>query len=234
MKKYSILLAGLFFAMNLQAQPASRQARYYEAYQRNDLEQLKSVIREMETEAPEATLAIAKAKYGAVGACLARQDEAAAKQLLDEAARHTRKLLKENAGAEAHALYAGILGMKIALSPAKGPFLGGQAGKHAARALELEPDNPFVRMHHSNNLFYTPPAFGGDLQKAVEGFRMACQGFEAQGTGDNWPYLQCLAMLGQALQADGQIDAARSAYRKALAAAPEFSWVKNQLLPALE
>ena len=58
MKKYSILLAGLFFAMNLQAQPASRQARYYEAYQRNDLEQLKSVIREMETEAPEATLAI--------------------------------------------------------------------------------------------------------------------------------------------------------------------------------
>ena len=239
MKKYFILWISLLAVVAAAAQPASREARYYQAYQKNNLAQLKAIIQEMEAEYrqapnPVAALALAKAKYGDVGACFAHQDEASAEQLLDEAAKQTKKLLKEGGGAAAHALYSGILGMKVALAPLKGPFLGAQASKNAARAMELEPDNPFVRLQHSNNLFYTPPAFGGDLQKAIEGFRLACQGFEAQGTEHNWAYLQCLAMLGQALHADGQKDNAHSAYQKALAAAPEFSWVKDKLLPELE
>lgn len=239
MKKYLILLIGITAFATLHAQMDSPQARYYDAYQANGLEQLKTVIREMEAEYAESptaanALAVARAKYGAVGACFAHQDEESAKQLLAEAAKLTKKLLKEDGGAEAHALHAGILGMKIALSPVKGPFLGPQAGKQAARAMELEPDNPFVRLQHSNNLFYTPPAFGGDLQLAIQGFQAAALGFEAQGTENNWPYLQCLAMLGQAQQADGQREAARSTYQKALATAPGFRWVRDELLPALE
>lgn len=90
------------------------------------------------------------------------------------------------------------------------------------------------RQQHSSNLFYTPPAFGGGLQQAIQGFQAAAPGFEAKGTENNWPYLQCLAMLGQAQQADGQREAARATYQKALATAPGFRWVRDELLPALE
>jgi len=50
----------------------------------------------------------------------------------------------------------------------------------------------------------------------------------------NWGYLDALAWLGKTYARLDDFESAISTYNKALQIEPEFSWVKNGLLPAVE
>ena len=81
------------------------------------------------------------------------------------------------------------------------------------------------------------PAFaGGSKEKAVDSFREALKLFEAGGDIGpcNWRYLNTMVLLGQVLEKMGDNNGARDAYRMALQRAPDFQWVRDELLPETE
>ena len=131
---------------------------------------------------------------------------------------------------------AAVLGVKIARSPWKGMFLGMQSSRHAGKAVAGGPNRPVVLARRGANLFWTPAAFGGDLKQAVRTLEQSVARYEAeQGRTDwDWTYLETLAVLGQAYQQNDQKPQALAVYQKALRHAPDFAWVKYQLLPKVQ
>jgi len=228
------------FATGLHAQPgfAELNLQFFHAYIASDLAQWQSGIERLEKaleadpENDRLRYRLAHAAYGAVGACLATDDEKSADRLLDLAEKHLKKLLKKDDGvAEYHALMAGVYGLQIALSPMKGMFLGPKSSRHVDRALSLDPACADAHFQQGASLLNTPAMWGGDAEAGAAALEQACRLYEQTGDSHSWPYLNALAMLGQAYQELGRKDAARDTYHKALAIAPEFSWVKYVLLP---
>ncbi len=140
--------------------------------------------------------------------------------------------------AEAYALLASAYGRQIGLNPAKGIVLGRRAQKALKKAAQLAPDNPRVVLCTAIRDFNTPGMFGGSKEKGLQGFQRAAELFAREELSDPiqpaWGHSRTYAWLGLAYQDRGELAPARAAFAKALAINPEFSWVKNVLLPELE
>ncbi len=138
---------------------------------------------------------------------------------------------------EGYALLGSIMGWKSGLKPMQAMFLGPKSTNMVAKAKEMEPDNPRVTMIAAISDYNTPKMFGGDPERAKEGFKKAATLFEREEVADPlmpaWGHEETYAWLGQALVADGAIEEARAAYEKALEINPEYGWVKFMLLPKL-
>ncbi len=211
---------------------------FYEAYifaSVNKWEQgLKNLKAEYDTsESPELLWELAKAEYGVIGACIANENEAAAKKHLKMADQYLTKYLKQYPeAAAANALKSGLLGYKIAFAPMKGIWLGPQSSKYLKKAFEYDDQHPKVWYHKGMYLFHTPSAFGGDLEGSIDHLKKAIAiSASKECTDYNWEYLESHAWLGQALAKNGQKVEARVVYQKAFEIEPEFSWVKYVLLP---
>ena len=74
------------------------------------------------------------------------------------------------------ALYGSILGQMIAANPPNVLAHAGTAERVTRLALELEPGNQMARLTLGLALLNTPPAFGGDPERAVEEIRTAFAG----------------------------------------------------------
>jgi tetratricopeptide (TPR) repeat protein len=97
----------------------------------------------------------------------------ASKRWLDTAIGDAQKAIAINDHlAEAHALLADLYGAKItgALS---GMHFGPKANAEAARAFQLDANNAFAYAVQGRKYFFTPSAFGGDIDKAIESFKRA-------------------------------------------------------------
>ncbi len=137
--------------------------------------------------------------------------------------------------AEAWALLGSVLGDRIggALSAIR---LGSKASEALEKAYELAPQNPRVALQRGIGFFFTPGAFGGGKDKAELELRRARALFEADAGNPatvGWGYLDTLARLGEVLAAVEKYGEARDAYLAALAIAPEFVLVRDELLPQL-
>jgi len=238
---FSLIL--LFGARALPAQAdliKEVEAQFDRAYVSNNLALWENGIRRLESAhqsqgGAELLFALAKAKYGAVNTCFGLEEEEKAEDFLDQAEKHFKKLLDTDyRQAEVHALLSGTYGMKIALSPISGMFLGSKSNRHLDKALELDPDAPMVRHQKGASLINTPSMFGGDAEAGILELEKAAQLYEQQNEAEGWEYLGTLAMLGKARHSQKQYAQARTAYDKALRVAPDFGWVKYALLPALE
>lgn len=244
MQKLFVLCFALFISFSfLTAQTAAEETtgqQLYQAYLTTDLRQwedgIQSLARAYETSGAEADLlALLRAEYGVVGACMAHQDEDRAAEWLDRSEAHAKTLLKENGqSAEANALLAGVYGMKIGLKPIRGMFLGGKSQKLLREALDLDAASALVHFQRGLSYYHTPAAFGGDLEKAVEHLQRSRELYEGCNLAQNWEYLNTLAWLGQALQAAGRTADARAVYEHALRVEPDFGWVREVLLPEVE
>jgi tetratricopeptide (TPR) repeat protein len=103
---------------------------------------------------------------------IARHSDAS-KRWLDTAISDVQKAIAINDHlAEAHGLLADLYGAKItgALS---GMRFGPKANAEAARALQLDANDAFVYAAQGRKYFFTPSAFGGDINKAIESFQRA-------------------------------------------------------------
>jgi len=137
--------------------------------------------------------------------------------------------------AEALALLGSVLGDRIS-GPLSAMRLGGKASEALEQAFRLAPENPRVALQRGVGFFFTPGAFGGGKDKAVLELRRAKSLFEANDSAlaaSGWGYPDTLARLGEVLAALEQFDAARSVYGQALAIAPDFTRVRDELLPSL-
>ena len=97
----------------------------------------------------------------------------ASHKMLDIAVTDAQKAIALNdRSADAHALLADLYGAKIT-GMMSGMKYGPRAGAETQRALQLDPNDALVYAVQGRKYYYTPSAFGGDIDKAIESFKHA-------------------------------------------------------------
>jgi tetratricopeptide (TPR) repeat protein len=97
----------------------------------------------------------------------------ASHKMLDNAVSDAQKAVAINdQSAEAHALLADLYGAKIT-GMLSGMKYGPKANTESQRALQLDSNNAFVYAVLGRKYFYSPSAFGGDINKAIDSFQHA-------------------------------------------------------------
>ena len=154
---------------------------------------------------------------------------------LDSAVKNLKQVIKLDADtAEAYALLNSVYGRQISLSPVKGIVLGPRSKRALGKAKRLAPDNPRVVLADFN----TPRMWGGNKERAMEGFRRAAALFAGEKPADPlqpvWGHGEAYAWIGLAHLDRDERGRARAAFEKALEIEPEFGWVRYVLLPGVE
>ena len=157
--------------------------------------------------------------------------------LIDEAKTQLEAVTSANGqDAEALALLAVVYGAQIAKKPDLGMTLGPAADELLGRALGLEPNNPRVLLLRGQDVFHTPPEYGGSVREAENFFRKAVQRFDQEPASKPWPNwgrFDAHVWLGQALADRHDKAGAKAEYDLALKIAPNSTWVKD-LVAALK
>jgi tetratricopeptide (TPR) repeat protein len=157
---------------------------------------------------------------------------------VDSATEILKSLIKKNdSDAEAIALLGTAYGIQVSMDPGLGPSKGSQNVALTSEAIGISPDNPRVLLQKGVSKYNTPEFFGGSKEEALDFFKRSISIFENEIDTDskiNWGYLDALAWLGRTYTNMGNYESAISTYKKALQIEPEFSWVKNSLLPAAQ
>jgi len=154
----------------------------------------------------------------------------------DEAVELLRENLEADEGdIESHTLLGSVWGMQID-SFWSAMRLGGRASEALDAAQALDERNPRFLLLKGIDLFHRPERFGGGAERAESWFRSAAGYFEAQPADQSWPdwgRAEAYAWLGLTLARLGDDAGARENYEAALAIEPDFSWVRDGLLPDL-
>jgi hypothetical protein len=108
-----------------------------------------------------------------------------------------------------------------------------------ARAEALEPKNPRVLWARGAFLLYTPAAFGGSVPGAIEVYHQMRDEAERRGTNaasplPDWGKAEALMSLAYAHMMQWDLAKAREHAQAALKAQPQWSYVKDNLLPQIE
>jgi tetratricopeptide (TPR) repeat protein len=174
------------------------------------------------------------AQFGLLTATQRDRDEDLFDDYVEDTEDNLKELIKRNKSwGEPKALLAALYGMQMAYSPMKGMFLGAKSGSLMDEALKNAPSSALVWKLYANAKFFTPETWGGDLKAAIGAYEKAIRLYEAspEKIKNNWFYIDTLAFLGRAYEKNNQFSLAVEAYQKALAAEPEYQWVKSVLLP---
>ena len=231
-----------FFLMAQQEPTTELEQLFHKAYCTNNIPLWEAGIQQLKatyqtSKDPLDLLAIAQAEYGLASSCMGNKEMEKAEKVVTAADDHLLEVLAQHKdNADANALYGGILGLQIGFSPFKGMWLGAKSGRYISTALKLEADNPIAWYQEGSSYYHTPSMFGGDLVKAEECYAKAVGIYEQKGGSltYNWQYLNTLVWLGQAYLKNGKKEAAIATFKKCLTIAPNFGWVKHQLLPVAE
>lgn len=174
------------------------------------------------------------AEYGLIGYQLAnKQKEKAEIQVLRFEKHLNRMLQKEPHNANFLAFDAALVGFKIALQPWKAPIYGSQSKAKIEKAMKYRKNEIMPITEMANAYYFRPNVVGGDKQKAMELYEKAFSLHGEKGTC-NWRYYSNGAWLGQVYTKLGDTKKAKDLYLKLLAKAPDFQFVKDELLPQLE
>ncbi len=132
-------------------------------------------------------------------------------------------------------LMSNLTGFQIALSPLKATTLAKGMMNKAKKSIAKEPNDPYVNILYSNILFYMPGIFGGDTEKALQGYKKALQTMEADPElkKNNWMYIQLMVTIGVVEEKRENYVEAQKMYRKVLELYPEYAHVKNVSYPRL-
>jgi tetratricopeptide (TPR) repeat protein len=213
----------------------------YQAYLKSSPTLWKAAVNEQQqTFAQNASMEnryqLALAQVGLLNSTMIKMDEDLFDHYLDQTEDNLEELTEHRTyRGEAKALLASVYGLKMAYSPWKGIYLGSKSSSLLKEARQEAPNSPLVWKLYANSKLFTPETFGGSSQEAQKAYEKSVSLWErdSQTTAQNWWYLDTLAWLGQTYQKNGEPDQATAAYTKALATEPEFTWVKQGLLPKL-
>jgi len=168
-----------------------------------------------------------------------QKDDKLAERMGDDALDHLEQALRiDPKFAEALAVKGGIQGMVIRYKPGAMMTLGPQSGANISRAISMQPENPRNHLFAGVGDLHKPAAFGGGPKAAIEEFRRAQELFQKESVADSilpdWGRDDAHLWEGRAAMKLKDYEAARAAYRLALAANPGNGWVRTQLLPEAE
>jgi tetratricopeptide (TPR) repeat protein len=171
------------------------------------------------------------------GQLLLGRDDAAALALFERALPVLQRSAAVRPMAETQAILGSVLGSLAGQGMLAGMRYGPKASEAEAAARKLGPDNPRVHLLAAVSAWYKPAAFGGGRDKARAALARALAAFEHDAPPPPlpaWGHAEAYVHLGRFEAAEGRIEAAREAYRRALALAPDYQWVSRVLLPALD
>ncbi len=181
-------------------------------------------------------LEIIRTYYGYIPLAISKNNDELASKMLDRAFAYLDSfLVKHPKNAEAIAIRSSFYGYRIAINPLKGPFLGPRSQVILKEALAIAPTNPWVLLEQANALLYTPTLFGGDPTRALKVYNESIAILTKQGNnGCTWNYLNAYINLAYCQIKLKQYAAAQQTYNRLLAIAPDFKWVKQELIPDLQ
>jgi hypothetical protein len=139
--------------------------------------------------------------------------------------------------AEGKTLSAAIYMMKIASSPISAITLSSEIHSLLDEAEKIKPEFPRIYLIRGMMNYNTPGIFGGSYKDALKNFNKSVSLYEGQNkdiASSDWGYLEALTWAGRSQEKVENFEAAMFSYKKVLSVEPEFSWVKNSLLPKLE
>jgi hypothetical protein len=132
------------------------------------------------------------AAYTNIMVGLMQKKDKAKDAFYDKSATYIARIEKMNVkNDEVLLLKSFLLQMQIAVNPMKrGKELGPQSDALLEEANKKNPDNPRYYLLKAENLYYTPPMFGGDKVKACENYQLAKDKFvifkPADDISPNW------------------------------------------------
>lgn len=174
------------------------------------------------------------AEYGLIGHYLGSKQQALARVEIPFFESRLENALKRRPNdANLYAFSAALMAYKIALQPWKAPFYSRSHNEYLRKAKEYGPNMGLPLVEQANSLYFRPSLFGGDKPESVKYYQQAFEFFKKNGR-NHWMYYNVGAWLGQVYANQGQRDKAEAVYLQLLKEAPEFKWVKNELLPALQ
>lgn len=188
--------------------------------------------------ADQKALALYYAGYACYRLTNAIQDATQKEALMDVGIKHLEACIGLDKGfADGYALLAGLYGRKAGMGMMNSMKYGAKSSETMQAAFKLAPNNPRAMIMSGSSLYFRPAMFGGDKKKAVELWQRAAQILDgtpkAETPQPNWGHEEAYAWLGQAFADEGNTDAAKASYERALEINPDYGWVKYALLPAL-
>lgn len=233
--KYCLIMLLSFVSLSMNA--ASDKDAIYNAFIAGDMAEWKTVMTDIESRkltSDNSKLELIGYYYGYIGYCLGAKKKSEAETYVDKMSSLLDKLVKSSPKvADVYAYKAALVGFKIGLSPYKAPFIGKSSGENANKALAIDADNIQGNIEKANILYYSPSAFGGDKTKAKGYYKKAISLFEENPAllKKNWLYLSLLTKIGQMQEEEKDFKSAMQTYEKILTIEPNYSFVKNELLP---
>lgn len=168
---------------------------------------------------------------------MAMEQEDEAKLLFERAITTLQRSVALRPLPESHAIIASAYGSLAGTGVTAAMRNGPRATEAEGVARGMGPQNPRVLLLAAISAYYKPAAFGGGKEKARTALTQALAAFErdrVEAPLPSWGHAEAYAWLGQFEAAEGNRDAARAAYTRALAIAPGYTWVSRVLLPALD
>ncbi len=144
-------------------------------------------------------------------------------------------LKREPKSAEGLALQSSCYGYLAGLGGMGAIRNGSRSGKSVEAALALEPKNPRVILADGFGIYHRPKFVGGDKAKGCAKFREAATAFDAAAgagvasTGIAWGAPEAHYWVGRCAVDAGNAAAAKQAYERAVALAPDFLAAKQAL-----
>lgn len=232
-----IILLCLFFPDSVFA---SWKTEIYNVYIGNNMPGWKIIIDKMNKEKntdSQFTLELLNYQYGYIAFCIGSKNESEAKSYLELAYKNLEILESKNyKPSEISAYKSAFYGFELGLNMLKAPVIGPKSIKYAKLAMQQDSQNPMGYIQYGNSQFYMPSIFGGSKTEAVDYFLKAEKLMEKDKLKikNDWNYLSLLALIGQSYVAMKEYRKAEIYFEKALAAEPEYLFVKIDLLPALK
>ena len=225
---------------NIEAQQINYKATAFNLFLNGKISQWPWVINKMvadpKLQDTEGQLEILTYYYGLVGHLMDVGQKKQASENLRKANELAMKLYKTNPDNPLlFGLMSNLTGFQIALSPLKATTLAKGMMNKAKKSIAKGPNDPHVNILYSNILFYMPGIFGGDTEKALQGYKKALQTMEADPElkKNNWMYIQLMVTIGVVEEKRENYVEAQKMYRKVLELYPEYAHVKNVSYPRL-
>ncbi len=241
---FILLLAGLSVHNDAKARDsiqATLQDQIYEAYVYGRMPLWESALSSMKQEyrrnpSGELLYDILLAQYGLIGYYLGIDENTKGRRLIEEAEPYL-ETLESRLGFAAQAMLfnAAFYAFRIGMRPWLGVRLGPQSERLINNAININPAYPRGWIEKGNMMNYAPAMFGGSKTKAIEHYTHAIDLMEADMQNNHrWLYLSTLVSLAQAYDHTGNTRLAIATLEKSLRFAPDFKWVKDELLPELQ
>lgn len=231
-----MFLMSIFFGFTLKTNDSG----IYKAYISGKMTDWKSIIDKKEKDKKQTVdylMELINYQYGYIAYNIGVDNDDEAEKYLTLAQANLTKA--ESLGAKKELIYtykSAFIGFEIGMSPYKAPIIGFNSLDYSEKALKLNPKSPIVLINYANVMYYMPSMFGGDKNVAINKMLDAKKIMEADSTQikGNWLYLNLLTLLGRSYQDLGNNKMAKYYYEYALKKEPNFTFVKNKLLPSVK